>query len=92
MFRHILLPATSSQNYLSSWTSQMTIFLTPVLMTLRKFGLWSIIADISVCCTNWAVEMVGILREPGLKYAPCSYSCLLNDSSSSLILWAVDLN
>ena len=45
MFRHILLPATAPQNYLSSWISRMTIFLTPVLMTLRKFGLWSVISD-----------------------------------------------
>jgi hypothetical protein len=67
-----------------------------MLMTLRKFGLWSIVpdfkGDISVCCTNWAVEMVGIPRERGLKYAPSSYSCLLNGSSSACILWAVDLN
>jgi len=87
MIRHILLPATSPQNYLSSWISEMTIFLTPVLIKLRKCGLWSITPDfkgyISVCCTNWAVEMVAIPRERGLKYAACSYSCLLNGFSSA---------
>ena len=59
---------------------------------LRKVGLWSIIADISVYSTNWAVEIVGILRERGLKYVSCSYSCLLNGCSLACILWAVDLN
>jgi hypothetical protein len=96
IFRHILLPATSLQNSLSGWISQTTIFLTPMLQTLRKFDLWSFIpdfkGDISVCCTNWAVEMVRIPRERGLKHAPCSYSCLLKGSSSACILWAVGFN
>lgn len=96
MFRHILLPATAPQNYLSSWISQMTIFLTPMLMTLRRFGLCSIIPDFrgDIClfcelgCGNgWDLAWTWT------KIYSFFYSCLLNGSSSACnILWAVDLN